>query len=93
VCVERGRATETETETETDRVRRSLVGSAAVGDGGNEVGMGRRLAAVRKHIPLGDRIACVVAVRTHPRRRAPPRTHARTHARTLSRTGAPLRRR
>ena len=33
----------------------------AIGDGGNELGMGRVIDKVRKHIPRGDEIGCVVA--------------------------------
>ncbi len=35
--------------------------TTGVGDGGNELGMGAALAAVKQHIPLGDKIACVTA--------------------------------
>jgi hypothetical protein len=35
------------------------VTSTGIGDGGNEAGMGRVAEAVRQHIPLGQRIACV----------------------------------
>uniref|UniRef100_A0A0G4F3E7 D-glutamate cyclase-like C-terminal domain-containing protein n=1 Tax=Chromera velia CCMP2878 TaxID=1169474 RepID=A0A0G4F3E7_9ALVE len=31
-----------------------------IGDGGNEVGMGTVVDLVRRHIPLGDQIACIV---------------------------------
>ena len=32
----------------------------AIGDGGNELGMGKVMDAVEKHIPLGKKIGCVV---------------------------------
>eukprot|EP00960_Hanusia_phi_P044525 756692-Hanusia_phi.AAC.3 len=44
-----------------------------VGDGGNEVGMGKRIKLVRAHVPLGDKIACTVKVR--------PRCCGRTYRR------------
>ncbi|OUM99302.1 MAG: hypothetical protein BAA04_04060 [Firmicutes bacterium ZCTH02-B6] len=31
-----------------------------IGDGGNEIGMGKVLSAVRRHVALGERIGCVV---------------------------------
>jgi D-glutamate cyclase len=33
----------------------------AIGDGGNEMGMGKVIDAIRGKIPLGDRIGCVIA--------------------------------
>jgi len=33
----------------------------AIGDGGNELGMGSALALVKKHIPLGSKIGCVTS--------------------------------
>ncbi|CAK8676490.1 unnamed protein product [Clavelina lepadiformis] len=33
----------------------------AVGDGGNELGMGKVLDKVKEYVPLGDKIACIVA--------------------------------
>ena len=38
-----------------------LVTTIAVGDGGNELGMGKVYEAVVRHVPLGDVIACEVA--------------------------------
>eukprot|EP00742_Colponemidia_sp_Colp-10_P009966 GILJ01010908.1.p1 GENE.GILJ01010908.1~~GILJ01010908.1.p1 ORF type:complete len:328 (+),score=32.38 GILJ01010908.1:34-984(+) len=37
------------------------VRSTGIGDGGNETGTGRVVDLVRKHIPNGEKIACVVA--------------------------------
>lgn len=37
-----------------------LVSTVAIGDGGNEVGMGKAAARVREFVSLGDRIGCVV---------------------------------
>jgi hypothetical protein len=34
--------------------------TVGIGDGGNEIGMGRVTALVRQRVPAGDRIACVV---------------------------------
>ena len=36
-----------------------LVATIGVGDGGNEVGMGKVLEQVKQHIPLGEKVACV----------------------------------
>eukprot|EP00545_Synedropsis_sp_CCMP1620_P013956 CAMPEP_0119021978 /NCGR_PEP_ID=MMETSP1176-20130426/27089_1 /TAXON_ID=265551 /ORGANISM="Synedropsis recta cf, Strain CCMP1620" /LENGTH=323 /DNA_ID=CAMNT_0006976701 /DNA_START=54 /DNA_END=1025 /DNA_ORIENTATION=+ len=33
----------------------------AVGDGGNEMGMGKVIDKIKKHIPKGDQIGCIVA--------------------------------
>lgn len=33
----------------------------AIGDGGNELGMGRVLDQIKAHIPLGEKIGCVIA--------------------------------
>nr|CAB3226523.1 UPF0317 protein C14orf159, mitochondrial [Phallusia mammillata] len=33
----------------------------AIGDGGNELGMGKVVQKVREHIPLGEKVACVTA--------------------------------
>ncbi|EKX38682.1 hypothetical protein GUITHDRAFT_115230 [Guillardia theta CCMP2712] len=43
----------------TSKDGKSLV-TIGVGDGGNEVGMGKRIKLVRAHVPLGDKIACTV---------------------------------
>ena len=32
-----------------------------IGDGGNELGMGKVISAVKEHIPFGEKIGCVVA--------------------------------
>ena len=37
-----------------------LVTTIAIGDGGNELGMGKVYEAVKQHIPLGEEIGCVV---------------------------------
>jgi D-glutamate cyclase len=41
--------------------RRSDTPFIAIGDGGNELGMGKVIDAIRLHIAQGDRIGCVVA--------------------------------
>ena len=40
--------------------RRPGLVTIGVGDGGNEIGMGKVLPAVRQHVPAGERIGCVV---------------------------------
>ena len=37
-----------------------LVTAIAIGDGGNELGMGKVYEAIKRHIPLGEEIGCVV---------------------------------
>ncbi|HEX5506241.1 MAG TPA: glutamate cyclase domain-containing protein, partial [Thermomicrobiales bacterium] len=41
-----------------DEARRRGIPTVAVGDGGNEIGMGLIPAAIRRHVPFGDRCAC-----------------------------------
>ena len=36
----------------------SLIGTIGIGDGGNEIGMGKVLDSVKEHIPYGEKIAC-----------------------------------
>ena len=43
-----------------DALSNPLVSTVAIGDGGNEVGMGKAAAGVREFVPLGDRIGCIV---------------------------------
>ena len=40
--------------------RNPLVTTIGIGDGGNELGMGKVFEAVREHIPSGEKIGCVV---------------------------------
>jgi hypothetical protein len=44
-----------------DIARRRGTKFIGIGDGGNELGMGKVIDAVKQHIPLGDQIGCVVA--------------------------------
>ncbi|MEN1759100.1 DUF4392 domain-containing protein [Anoxynatronum sibiricum] len=39
--------------------RRQACSTLAIGDGGNELGMGRLNTYIHQHVPLGDKIACV----------------------------------
>lgn len=43
------------------KLRREEVPFIAIGDGGNELGMGKVIEQVRMHIPNGDKVGCVVA--------------------------------
>ncbi|KAJ1496150.1 hypothetical protein T484DRAFT_1923660, partial [Baffinella frigidus] len=45
----------------SDGSRRGGVSSTGVGDGGNELGMGKRIDQVREHIPLGETIGSIIA--------------------------------
>ena len=70
-CTMRGRAMDGIARLEqllvtTDGARRPGLTSTGVGDGGNELGMGKRIEAVRAHIPLGEKIGSVVPVRRRP---------------------------
>ena len=44
-----------------EALRDPLVTTIGIGDGGNELGMGKVNEAVREHIPDGDEIGCVVS--------------------------------